>query len=128
MGEWKAQTGSGSTVRVSYESLARGSLLLERFTMPNGAVSVTAYYADTGGLALTHYCAQGNQPRLREVPGAAGAVHFEFQDATGICGTSDAHMVGLSIRMLGTDQFIQESTYVAGQERETTTVHFVRTR
>jgi hypothetical protein len=41
----------------------------------------------------THYCSQGNQPRMVAVaPTRHGEVAFEFKDATNLKSTNDVHM------------------------------------
>jgi hypothetical protein len=63
-GSWSAPTERG-TIKVSYKLISGGSALLEDFVTSNGKETVTVYHPDGLSLLLTHYCAQGNQARLR---------------------------------------------------------------
>lgn len=80
-GRWIAATEGGS-VPVEFRVVAGQSALLETFGPP-GRETVTAYHRDRGGLVATHYCAQGNQPRLRMRDGNAQRPRFVLADATG---------------------------------------------
>jgi hypothetical protein len=80
-GRWIATTAGGS-VPVEFRVVAGQSTLLEIFGRP-GRETVTAYHRDRGGVVATHYCAQGNQPRLRMQDGDAQHPRFVLADVTG---------------------------------------------
>src|SRR5579883_1826017 len=63
-GEWEAKTRSGATVRVVYRLTSASSVLLQTWQPGSTRETVTVFHADNGRLMATHYCAQGNQPRL----------------------------------------------------------------
>lgn len=52
----------------SYRSVSNGSALVETFTSSSGKETLSVYHHDGPALMLTHYCAQGNQVRLRAEP------------------------------------------------------------
>ena len=81
-GSWTATTGS-SSVPVEFHMIAGGSALLETFGRP-GKQTATAYSADGVDLVATHYCAQGNQPRLRAREADDRHVVLVQTDATGV--------------------------------------------
>lgn len=45
---------------------------------------MSVYHLDHGALMLTHYCAQGNQPRLRAALIGDDSIVFRFLDATNV--------------------------------------------
>ena len=54
---------------------------------------VTVYHQDGDDLLLTHYCAAGNQPRMKCRAGSdPNQLVFEFVDATNMRSPQDAHM------------------------------------
>lgn len=66
-GTWQAVGTDGKKKRTTYELVASGSTLLERYVdegMPSGSEMITLYHLDGGRLVLTHYCMAGNQPRM----------------------------------------------------------------
>lgn len=80
-GRWIATT-EGATVPVELRFVSRQSVLLETFGNP-GKETVTTYHADGADLVATHYCGQGNQPRLRMRSGDAQHPQLVLADVTG---------------------------------------------
>ena len=64
-GRWQATTRENRTIVTSYRSVSNGSALVETFTSSSGKETLSVYHHDGPALMLTHYCAQGNQVRLR---------------------------------------------------------------
>src|SRR5262249_12030735 len=64
VGEWEAKTQKGASIRVSYRLVSNDSVLVQTFITASGKETVTAFHPDGARLMATHYCAQGNQPRL----------------------------------------------------------------
>ena len=70
-GSWKLthpQRDAKPAFRISYKLISRDSALVETFGDPAGQVTETVYHLDGNNLMATHYCAQGNQQRLRMQP------------------------------------------------------------
>jgi hypothetical protein len=65
LGTWIAKTGEGKTIKSAYKLVSNRSALVETYQTPSGQETLTVYHPDGSSLLLTHYCAQGNQPRLR---------------------------------------------------------------
>src|SRR5688572_11955783 len=70
VGDWESPLPDGRRLRVSYHLFSADSVLLETFGMTRP--TLTAFHLDGDRLLATHYCAQGNQPRLRLAPSATG--------------------------------------------------------
>ena len=67
-GSWSGQAGAGgeaSDVRVSYRVTAGGNAVTETLFEGTPHEMVTVYYLQNGSLALTHYCASGQHPRMK---------------------------------------------------------------
>jgi hypothetical protein len=57
---------------------------------------------DGDTLMVTHYCAQGVQPRMKMVNSDNGSIKFEFLDCTNLKGHEDeGHMGSLEITISG---------------------------
>jgi hypothetical protein len=128
VGNWEAKLESGKVIAVNYKLMSSGSILVETFRTPSGKETLTVYHLDRDRLLFTHYCAQGNQPRLRYEPdrSTATTLAFSFWDSTNLTSKKMEHMVALKATLLDADHFDQTFTYRAGREEETTTLHFVR--
>lgn len=79
---------------------------------------VTMYYLDGPDLVLTHYCAMGNQPRMKaERSGDAGKLVFKFAGGTNIDPAKDGHMHDLTLTFIDADHVRAEWTsYAKGQQ------------
>ena len=130
-GSWKLPSPKGTreeAFRISFKEISRGSALVETFGDPAGSVTQTIYHLDGAQLLATHYCAQGNQPRLRFVKDDPKAgVEFAFQDATNLASESASHLVRMRIRLDG-DRLEKDEIYVANGKEDATTLALVRVR
>ncbi len=95
---------------VSYQWTGGGTSLVETMMMAQKPAMTTMYYADKGGLMLTHYCKLGNQPRMRaDIPEtAAKTLAFSFVDATNLAQPTDPHMHKVSFTFQDQNHFTQE--------------------
>lgn len=124
-GRWETTTPKGTVIRLTFEPIARASALVERYEAGT-TVTQTVYHLDDERLLLTHYCAQGNQPRLVAVPaGPDEPLAFTFLDATNL-GEGASHMVACSFVLTDTDHFIRSETYRGVGGDDTTTRTYTR--
>jgi len=93
VGRWQGPTSGGRTLDIRYKLIANDSVLVETWRSASGPETMTVYHRDGPDLVATHYCAQGNQPRLR-LAGItpAGRMHFVFRDATNLKSDDAAHL------------------------------------
>jgi hypothetical protein len=126
-GEWEAKTARGLVINLSYRLIAGNSAIVETFTTASGFETLTIYHLDGQNLVATHYCAQGNQPRLRLEPGSTKTMlGFAFHDVTNLSSPSASHMTRLRLEIKDADHFDKTEVYT-GQGKENTTVfNFVR--
>ena len=89
-GRW--DVAETSALRIVFKTTARGSAIVERWETAAGLHSMTVYHMDGEALVATHYCPQGNQPRLESRDARGGEIHFAFRDVTDLdIGESHAH-------------------------------------
>ena len=81
-GEW--QVAEHAALRIVFEPTAGGSVMIERWMRGERMHSLTIYHLDGERLIATHYCPQGNQPRLAATASDNGEIRFTFLDATGL--------------------------------------------
>jgi hypothetical protein len=81
-GEWTRPTKSGGTFVVAYRLLSNGTALLEDWGAGGEHETVSVLHPDHASIVLTHYCAQGNQPRLRIAEASPDTFVFRFADVT----------------------------------------------
>jgi hypothetical protein len=123
-GSWQrvdAKTPEQQAFRIKYHLISADSALVETFGNPAGRVTQTVYHRDGASIMATHYCAQGNQPRLRSTPGAAAdELKFAFVDVTNLKSPGASHMVRLSFKRIDATHLLRTETYLSeGKEEET---------
>jgi hypothetical protein len=125
VGKWKATTTQNRTITVTYRLVSNGTALVENFVSMSGKETISVYHHDGHALMLTHYCAQGNQARLKAVRATKDQIVFSYLDATNLGDEQDV-MQKLAFT-LRPDGFDQESVYrMPNGEPETTTLRFFR--
>lgn len=115
VGEWEGSySGDGgpakSTSRISYRLVSGGSALLETMDEEGGSQMVTLYHRDGATLLMTHYCAIGNQTRMRSRGLRDDALEFTFVDASNLKSKDDHRMSRLVMRFPAADVLIHEWT------------------
>lgn len=113
IGRWEGKFEDGRSHSVSYRLTAGGTVLVETWTLAPGRESMTLYSMDSNNLIATHYCPQGNQPRLHFAGGSdSGRLSFEFRDGTNLQVKGKSHQHAFWIRILGENLFERSETYV----------------
>jgi len=131
VGTWQrteASTAAQKAFRVRYRLISADTVLVEEFGDPAKQVTQTMFHADGSRLLATHYCAQGNQPRLQLRADAPAGLVFEFVDATNLRTPSDSHLVRLTLRWKDADHLVREEVYASNGREEASTLLLERTR
>jgi len=111
-GRW--DVAETSALQIVFESSARGSAMVERWETQAGLHSMTIYHMDGEALVATHYCPQGNQPRLESREAADGEIRFAFRDVTDLdAGEAHAHALWFTP---GADGTVQRSEVYRGED------------
>jgi hypothetical protein len=96
-GEWVGTASepleTGKEVHVKYKVTAAGSAVVETLLPDTDHEMVTVIYPDGDDIALTHYCAMGNQPHMKaDAKGAADKVGFKFVSCSNMKSDKEGHM------------------------------------
>ena len=96
------QKGTGD-VTVVYKVTAGGNAVQEVLFPGTPHEMVTMYHMDGADLVLTHYCAQGNQPRMKlEESKEPDVLSFRFTGGTNM-KESDGHMHAAKLTIADAD-------------------------
>jgi hypothetical protein len=126
-GQWESVTAKGTVIRLTFEPIARGSALVERYEAGT-TLTQTVYHPDGQRVLLTHYCAQGNQPRLvADLTGPADHLPFTFLDVTNLAGAGASRMVACEFIFEDADHFTRSETYSNESGDDVTTRRYTRT-
>lgn len=132
-GRWHGTNARGESVTASYEVVADGATVLERFECsPEGepVTMLTVYHLDGSDLVLTHYCMAGNQPRMRATSFDESGVTFGFVGGTNMASADAGHMHRARFTFEDSDRFTTSWTWHEdGEDRfvETCTLERVTT-
>jgi hypothetical protein len=96
-----------------YAVTASGSAVVETVFPGSAHEMVTVYHSDGRDLVLTHFCMEGNQPRMRATAPAAGRVDFAYDGGTNIDPARDRHMHSATFEFLGKDHVRSRWTELA---------------
>jgi len=132
VGTWQredASTPGSKAFRIRYRLISADAALVEEFGDPARQVTQTVFHLDGERVLATHYCAQGNQPRLRlRTTAASDTLVFEFLDATNLEHATDSHLVRLTLRWRDADHLVREEVYAANGREEVGTLLLERPR
>lgn len=110
--DWRAAKDDSSTV-VNFKLIANGTTLVESWTMSPTRQSMTVYTMDGDRLIATHYCPQGNAPRLQFThTDTNGAHHFVFIDGANVQVPSGSHEHAFWIRKEAAGGLTRSETYI----------------
>jgi len=127
VGHWEGATERGTSVRASYKLVSNGTALVETLQSAGEPEMITIYYRDADHLMLTHYCSEGNQPRMRTTatPGTDNALDFAFVDVTNL-DPNEGYMRNLVVSFKDDDHFSQKWTWRAKGRDKTEVFRFTR--
>lgn len=110
-GTWRIAADPASPLRIRFSLTARGTVLVEEWTARGKPHSLTLYHRDGAGLIATHYCPQGNQPRLALEGGAGATLRFAFRDATDLDPARESHQHALAFDLADPARPVRSEVY-----------------
>ena len=130
VGEWQREGDTGGAFRVKFSTTANGTVLVEEWEREGRSHSMTLYHQDGDAIMATHYCPQGNQPRLRSIPGEVdGVITFFFHDITDLRSPESSHQRYLSFKQEADGRVVRREMYrAAGVDSTSPTTCWLSTR
>jgi hypothetical protein len=124
VGAWRNADKPDSPLRIRFALTAGGTVLVESWERAGQPHSLTLYHRDGDTLVATHYCPQGNQPRLK-LTGTPRKLSFTFRDATDLA-PGESHLHDLSFDLTDPARPVRSETYREGKEADTTVLTLTR--
>ena len=126
-GNWKREGSDGAKFHIEFELTANDSVLIERWVSRGKTHSLTLYHRDKSDVVATHYCRQGNQPRMKmSTPPGAAKIAFDFWDATNLANPDDNHQHSLSFDLTNPERIARGEIYLSGKGEEASELILVR--
>jgi hypothetical protein len=120
-GEWKNEPGAGEHPgKITYRVTSNGSAVMETFFPGSDHEMISMYFVDGDELRMTHYCAMGNQPRLRLDRQASkpDELIFVFEGGTNLDPAKDMHIHGLRLSLRDKGHMVAEwESYEGGKSQ-----------
>lgn len=103
-GRWQGQAPDGQTQFTDFAVIAAGSAVRENM-MPGEEHEMTNMYTlDGNSLVMTHYCAGGNQPRMRATSVENGRIEFRADGVSDLKSPDELYMGSMTLVILDDDR------------------------
>jgi hypothetical protein len=91
-GEWLAE--GDMPAGINFRVIAAGSAVVEELFPGTDHAMVSVYHMDGDAVTMTHYCSQGNQPRMKlNLDSSTPELFvFDFDGGTNLDAAKDMHM------------------------------------
>ncbi len=130
-GEWVAAEDNEMVKKGAlvsrYVVSAGGTAVVETVFPGSPHEMVTVYHLDGSDLVLTHYCMEGNQPRMRGREAGPSRLEFALEGGTNIDPARTRHMNSAWVELVGPDEIRSQWTEIeAGKTVFVAKSHLVR--
>lgn len=107
-GTWEMK-GQDGTVQTIIYSVGSGGSAVREIMFPGHPHEMTnMYHMDGNTMLVTHYCAAGNQPRMRATAATPGVLDFKTDSVTNLATPESHYMGGLRLVIVDKDHLRQE--------------------
>ena len=106
-GEWVDEAGTlgkKGAVVATYKVTGAGNTVIESLAVDTPMEMTTVYHRDGSTLLLTHYCSQGNQPRMRAKVIDGNVLEFAYDGGTNIDAATSTHMHNMRWEFVSNDE------------------------
>lgn len=130
LGTWEGKTQMGDkeqTMTVTYALTSGGTAIMETLMAGTPHEMISVYHKDGDSVAMTHYCALGNQPHMQLQSADAKTMAFEMKKPTGIASAKEPHMHAVTLSLADTNTLKQDWVHYAdGKATQTMTFNLKR--
>ena len=134
-GEWRLADDNGNVIEGEHAASTRfdvssgGKVIREIMFAGQPHEMTNVYHMDGQDLVVTHYCAVGNQPRMRAAQVAPGRIVFKLDQVTNFTAKDQTCMGGLALEIPDQDTVREVWTHFqSGKAGEPTVITLRRVR
>ncbi|MEK6701691.1 MAG: hypothetical protein AABZ53_05470 [Planctomycetota bacterium] len=130
VGEWMQTDEKGVKTVASVITVTSAKSALREVMFPGAPHEMTnMYHMDGDSMVLTHYCAIGNQPRMKAKLGNANQLDFQFESVTNQSPADQEYMGRCVMTFKDADTIdVDWTSYKNGKESSHTPFHLTRKR
>jgi len=115
-------------MNAKYYLTGNGTTVVENLIVDGNANMTTVYHLDGSDLRATHYCAAGNQPRLKatSTDDVNKVVKFHMVDITNLPTPEAGHVRDLELRLTSASQITILFTFVGSGKESVERIELAR--
>lgn len=127
-GEWVTEDPtSGGTVTAAVFKTSSGGSAVREVMFPGSPHEMTnMYHMDGGDLVVTHYCAIGNQPRMRATGVDGNTIAFKFDSVTNRTASDQACMGEMTLEFVDADHIVERWRTMGTAKDDATVIELTR--
>jgi hypothetical protein len=129
-GTWEMQGGmEGQPATIVFQTTGGGNTVREIMFPGDEHEMTNMYHLDGPSLVMTHYCAIGNQPRMRATSGDDKSIAFKFDSVTNKTAPDEMYMGEMTLTFLDHDTVREDWVhFVNGRPGKPTSFELKRKR
>jgi len=111
VGKWEGTTkmhDKEEKTEVTYALTSGGTAIMETMMPGTPHEMVSIYHKAGKSLAMTHYCALGNQPYMPLKKADKKSISFELKKPVGISSMKEEHMHAVTLTLQDNDTLVQD--------------------
>ena len=111
-GTWEQTDDKGQKSVVSVFAVSSDGSVVREIMFPGTPHEMTnVYHLDGPSVVMTHYCAEGNQPRMRATgPDKPGAIALKFDSVSNLTARDQQYMGELTLLLKDKDHIVEQWT------------------
>ena len=125
-GKGKMHGDKEENITTTYELTSGGTAIIEKLMPGTDHEMVTVYHKEGKSLAMTHYCAEGNQPHMVLKKATPTSLSFAMTKPQGVTSMKESHMHALTLTMPDADTLTEEWTHLADGKSGVVAFNFKR--
>jgi hypothetical protein len=107
-GTWVLTDKKGQSQSTVFAVTSAGSAVREVMLPGSDHEMTNMYFMDGPSIVMVHYCAMGNQPRMRATAAGADRIHFKFDGITNLHSADEGYMAELILTFKDADNIREE--------------------
>lgn len=108
-GEWEMTGPDGKPMLAAVFAVSANGSTVREIMFPGSEHEMTnMYHMDGPSLVMTHYCAMGNQPRLRATRATGNQIAFGFDSVTNKTAADQSYMGEMTVTFVDQNNIVQD--------------------
>jgi hypothetical protein len=126
--QWSGERSDTGKMNATYSVAGNGTAIIENLINDGVNVMTSVYHVDGESLRMTHYCAAGNQPRLKASSYTQNPVviKFEMVDITNLATPDVGHVSAAELILQDQNHIVLSFTFVRKNKKSIERIDLLR--